>query len=347
MRGDWAAVDDLKRWEGVPELVKWLKPTKDSTKRQYLITMRLFQSWSKMGAKALIDEAEADLEKGRRERGRPAQRLLDYYAYLTEKHETKQGRNKSKVGISPYKAAVIIGALKSFYKNNGFPLMVKLPKAAPRKENRREEFDLPEIKKLLEVLPTQRDRALVLFGLQGGFDVGTVTSLNLGDLQDKNLQPLLRGEMPDTPVLLRVVREKEGVDYETCLGRDAVEVLRLYLAERKRRGEELNLDSPLFGKEGIGKRTGERATPHLVQIMLRKAVIDAGIVTEERLQRADINVYGYHALRGTFSKRLDHAGMPVNYINYMQGHRLQYNGAYTRPSQGKLLGLYKEFEPVL
>ena len=109
----------------------------------------------------------------------------------------------------------------------------------------------------------------------------------------------------------------------------------------------MGLDSPVFVKEGYQKNKGERITKNNVHDTMREIVLKAGIVSKERLERADINPCGFHALRATFSRRLEYAGMPVAYIDYCQGHALPHGGAYRRPNPEKLLEKYREFEHVL
>jgi hypothetical protein len=80
---------------------------------------------------------------------------------------------------------------------------------------------------------------------------------------------------------------------------------------------------------------------------MREAVVKAGIVDEKTLEYSDLNPGGYHALRSSFSRRLEYAGMPVAYFDYMQGHSLPYGGAYRKPNPKKLLDKYREFGHVL
>ncbi|NOZ59769.1 MAG: hypothetical protein GXO66_09400 [Euryarchaeota archaeon] len=75
---------------------------------------------------------------------------------------------------------------------------------------------------------------------------------------------------------------------------------------------------------------------------MRSVVIKAEVITKERLERTDFNPAGYLALRATFSKRLEYAGMPPAYIDYMQRHALPHGGAYRKPNSKKLLEKYKE-----
>ncbi len=329
------------------EVQAWFGPVKDSSRTTYKYTMSLYMQFSGMTPKQLIDEAEEDYGKPRRDRGAPERRLIDFYNWLTTEYRKTEVKGGD-VGLSPYRAKKLVSSLKSFYKRGKFPLgEVQLPRVAPRKENERIEMSIADVRKLLEVAPTKRDRALILFGFQGGFDVDTVVKLDIGNIPDTELNKLLNNEICDVPLLLHVVREKEGVDYHTCLAFDAVNALRAYLNERRGRGDNLSLSQPLFTIEGSRKKKGTRVATDHVHSMMRNAVVAAGIISKERLERADINPAGFHALRGTFSRRLEYVGMPVANIDYMQGHALPHGGAYRKPHPRKLLDKYREFSHAL
>lgn len=339
-------MDFSKAWES-KEYERWVNVVKDSSGRTYKHTMMLYLQFSDMSPKELIDEAEKDHTKPLRERGTPERRLVDFYTWLIKEYKTSNVKG-GKVGLSPYRAKGMVSSLKSFYKRNNYPIGdVKLPSVAPKKENARVELSIKDIRNLLEVVTSKRDKTLILFGFQGGFDADTVSKLNVGDIQDRDLNKMLNNEVCDIPLQLQVVREKEGIDYHTCLGFDTVDSLRAYLFERKMRGDKLELSNPLFTTEGTSKKKSFRIDTGHIHHMMRNAVTKSGIISKERLKRADFNPAGYHALRSTFSKRLEYAGMPVAYIDYMQGHSLPHGGAYRKPHPRKLLDKYKEFSHAL
>jgi integrase/recombinase XerD len=176
---------------------------------------------------------------------------------------------------------------------------------------------------------------------QSGMDVSTICSLNYGDVER---------ELDDgkEPLMLHIIREKEGVEFHTFFGRDAIDALKLYLEERtKKYGEKLTYETPLFVKEGAKKLTFERITTNLIQIMFRDLVINAGIVTKDQLQMADINPARPHALRSGFSSILKLEGVNELFVEYMMGHVIPYNGAYFRPHPEELRKVYSEHEHAL
>ena len=334
------------------EFGKWVKGLKPSSLNNYRNAMKLYMALTGLEPVQLIDEAELDFKKPRRERGITKDRLESFYIWLTTVYQPSKGLNarKGRPGLSPYKARAIVGYLKTFYARNGFALTenIRLPSVAPKKENARIELSPRDVKHMVESASNARDRALILFGYQAGFDADTVVKLNLADFTDRQVKDLMENKTPETPVMLHVVREKEGIDFHTCLGYDAMDSFRQYIQLRKNTGESLTLDSPAFRKEYTKNGTRfSRLTKTLVAKVMRRIVLKAGVMTQERLDRCDINPAGYHALRSTFSRRLEYVGMPPPYIDYMQGHSLPHGGAYRKPSPGKLLDKYKEYEEAL
>jgi hypothetical protein len=291
---------------------------------------------------------------------------LEYYKYLTadyvyirkppSKKTTKKGREPSintvsgvkQIGISPNTAKHDVAALKGFYDRNGFPLgRIKLPISTVKKENVRIEWTPEQVKKAYEMANLKREKALLLVGFQGGLDVHTTVSLNLGDFDDSAFQKLLNNDIPEIPIIMNLERRKTGVNFHTCLGYDAVNAIRLYFQERKLRGENLTLKSLLFVKEHNLKHSGQRIGKRTVVNFMKQIAIDAGVVTLERLNLASFNIADFHSLRASFSKILSYHDMNPIYIEYMLGHELKYAGAYTKSHPKKVLEVYREFEKYL
>lgn len=318
---------------GFEEVSKWLSGVKPKSKKSYLTAMKQWIEYTGLNPTQLIDEIESDRQRPRRERGKPEQRLNEFHTWL-------QSNNGDGRGLSKKSAALYISAVRSFYRANGFPILSKAPQATPKRENRKRALTPVDVKRLVNHAPTLRDRAIILTMFQGGFDVSTLCSLNYGDVQRE-----LEGDT--SPVMIEVVREKEGVEYFTFIGSDAIEALKAYLDERRAKGEVLRLDTPLFTKEGAKKKTGQRITTNLIQNMLRVVALEAGLVTEEELEQADLNPVRPHALRSSFSTILRLNGFDPLLVDFMQGHTLPYNGAYLIPPPEKVRELYMSVEPQL
>jgi len=203
-----------------------------------------------------------------------------------------------------------------------------------------------DVKKMVNCCKNLRDRAVVLMMYQGGFDTQTLLSLDYGDVKEG----LERGEKP---LVIQVVRQKEGIDYKTCIGHDAIEALKLYLHERELGtryipAEKLKPDSPVFISERVyDKRKCERLTNIGLGIVFKSIARRAGVVDVEELKRSDINIAGAHALRKSFSTICRNSAVPPDLVEYMIGHRLKFDGAYYGPSDEDLKEEYKKAEPFL
>ena len=358
--------DNLAEWENIPELSNFLGGVKDSTKRKYKDAIYKYELYTGLSAKELIDEIEQERKQSRREQGAVKRRLQGFYAWLVKEwvqrdrygNTKKDKRGMPIVGLGAFKASMVVGNIKTFYSTNGFPVKWNPPRAAPKKQNERIEYSPKMVRRLLDALKSNRDRSIVLAGYQGGFDSDTISKLNIGDLPNGFIAELekARGDIEEAlakispPMLLHITREKEGVDYHTCLGVDATRALLVYLWERIQAGEELSPEKPLYvitEYNGATRNPERRIGAEHIHKFMREAVVRAGIVDERTLEYADLNPGGYHALRGSFSKRLEYAGMPAAYFDYMQGHALPYRGAYRKPNSMALLEKYKEFSHVL
>jgi integrase/recombinase XerD len=326
-------------WED-PSLGRWMNSiTRDSTRRIYRAGFKRFSEFTKLQASQLIDEALADQKRDQREKQDIVkQRLISFYSWLIKEASKRepQGRDKGKVGLSSKIAHTYVGAIRSFYATYEifikFSGRSKLPKA--KVENPRMIVSNLQVKKLLDHTRTARDKAIILTMFQGGMDVSTLCSLKQKDFKD------------ESPLKLELQRPKTGVDYFTFVGRDAVEAIKVYLADAKSRGIQLSSNDPLFLKESTKTFSKEGITPNLVQKMLRDAAIRSGLVAED----ADREVcpLNPHALRESFGSILSNHGVGETVIDFWLGHEEKGLGdAYKRHSFEDLKKLYSEKEPLL
>jgi hypothetical protein len=109
-------------------------------------------------------------------------------------------------------------------------------------------------------------------------------------------------------------------DYDTFLGPEAVQFLKLYLANRKKGTrkvppETLTPESPLFRDET------KRKPKSIGSKQLRKRVHDlylqAGLIKQKRGRMFDLRV---HSLRKYFKTQMLALGVQPDYVDYMMGH---------------------------
>jgi integrase/recombinase XerD len=297
----------------------------------------------------LIDEAEKDREKSLRLRGEPEHKLSTFFQWLkTEYLQIQKARGnkwlKNKKQLSSNLACCYCHAIKGFYRQNNFPLIVKLPKAVIKKENFKLAIRIPEIRKLIEAVTCLRDRAIILTLFQSGISINELCNLTYGDVRNG----LLTNERP---LYLHIIRQKENVEYETFLGSDAIEAIKPYLAQRVRDGEILDNDSPLFTIEFTTKLNGSKIKkiyPLLIECFMRRAAFEAGLVSKEKLKSSDMNPVRPHALRTAFISILKLANMNNTLVEYFCGHSISpTEKAYMNFDVEELRKSYRQFEKYL
>ncbi len=266
--------------------------------------------------------------------------------YVKRVRGTKGGKTGVK-GVSASAIKLYIASVRSFFSFYGYPLSkkVKLPRRIKMNngkiENQKIEYRPEQVKKLLDVIRSPRDKALVLMMFQSGMDISTALSLNYGHIKEGL-------ESGKEPLMIHVNRPKVGLNYRTFVGHDTVEALKLYMNQRKiKYKEEIGYDTPLFVSDGTHINKRKRIAPKNFQDNMREYVLLAGLVSEERLKRADLSPARPHALRAGFSTIARLKGLNEKLIDYFMGHSDSYGGAYNIVTNDELKEKYLEIEPGL
>lgn len=320
----------------------------------------------------LLTLIEEDRKKDHLDRGNPEREWLGFAKWLeTEyrKHDAHQVKTNGTVSNATIR--LYCASIRGFYSYFGFTLtkIAKLPrkirKGGGRFENEKIEYRPKTVKKLLSVMKSNRDKALALVMFQSGMDISTALSLTYGHVRNG----IEKGE---SPLLVRVSRQKIGSPYRTCLGKDALNAIAVYLKERtasryrctscestyadkrnicpncqgtnlKEYQEKLKSDTPIFN----AKHNSTKMMSSNFQRMMKKYALLAGLVREEDMERADLNPARPHALRAAFESILSLQGTNQGLIDYLMGHETQYSGAYMRISNEEIRQLYTKNEKFL
>jgi len=324
------------------EVKRWLVRKSRTTKSEYLGALRIYTDYRGLNPTELIDEIEEDRKKSPRDRGEVEYKLKEFHEWLLNEREKekKGGRGTTgEKGVSPKRAATIMGSIRSFYKANGFPITIKLPRPTTLKKNHKLQIRAEDVKKLVDHAPTIRDKAIILMLFQSGMDVSTLCSLDYWDVA--------RGlENDECPLPIHVVRKKRQVEYTTFLGRDGIDALKAYLNKRRERQGEIKHTEPLFVKER-NYNGNKRITRELIEKMLREVAVLSGVVSKEEMERADMNPCRPHALRGAFSTIMKLQGVNNEIVEYWMGHVIPYEAAYMIPQEEELKKIYAEHEEAL
>jgi hypothetical protein len=179
--------------------------------------------------------------------------------------------------------------------------------------------DLKEIYDMVNV----RERAFIAFLKDSGISASDAVPINLGDLKglDKNEQW----------IHLRIVREKEHVEYETFLGPNAVTALKAYLKFRERRGEKIDKETPIFSTEA---KPWRRLDAHALKTTFYRIKLKTGITISS------------HRLRKFFETYMALTVRHPIVLKYWMGHKVRtsrdVDARYIIPPTPEQLKLYKE-----
>ncbi|MBA7521054.1 Tyrosine recombinase XerC [subsurface metagenome] len=304
--------------------------------------IKLYCNWRERSPGELIEEAKRVGVK------KTEHKLKEFYDWLRTDYviPEKGGKRKGEKGLAPRSAGQVIEDVRVFYKENDIPIgNLHLPTPRKLKENFRKFLSAQDVKRMLDVCERLRDKVVILCAFQAGLGMKELITLNYGDVAEG----LDKGEIPLT---LHLMREKEGIEYYTFLGEDAVDTLRCYIKLRRKGSrylspEDIKNDSPLFISESNRRRSERvRAYEGGINRAMQAVALKVGLISEEEKGRT-INTAGIHALRASFSTILRDQGVPVDYVEEMLGHRLPYDGAYMRATVNRLKETYVKAYPAL
>ena len=188
-----------------------------------------------------------------------------------------------------------------------------------------------EIQKLLDH-SSVRNRAMILLMSSAGLRVGALPILRL-----KDLEPIDKYNIWKVNVY---AKSKKSAYFSFC-SPEARKQISMYLDHRKRWGERLNDDSPLF-RTDYNPLAVDRVVKPISTSRIRHFVTDAlrdcGLRTvplEGTFQRT--NIMANHGFRKFFETNAYKAGMDHMYIRRLLGQKSSLEDAYLKLSQEDLL----------
>jgi site-specific recombinase XerD len=218
--------------------------------------------------------------------------------------------------LSPSRIANYVKAVRSLYRVNG--VEVKLPYSLSRRSVRKDRAPKPEeLQRLLDVADL-REKVIVSILALGGFREGTLVRLHYRHVRED----LEKGIMPVHVHVESDITKGKYHDYDTFLGEEAVEYLRLYL-EARRHGsvhaeipaEEISDNSPLIRDEmyEVARPVGEKQLYKIIHGLY----FEAGLLKAGQNGGYDLRV---HSIRKFFKTQLMALGVQSDYVDYMMGH---------------------------
>ena len=280
----------------------WLKTVSERTRTGYLNALTKFCNFTKKSPDELINERHKEiLDTNLDETNGIRDSVLDF-----RKHLEKQ---KS----APKTIHTHDGAVRSFFSRIlGKRAMINVRNYDKRHDVRRKDLipNLEEVKSMIDVSDLE-GKVRIIFVAQTGMRVSDVLKLKVGHVQ----RELESGKIP---LVITFVPTKDSEvigERMTFLASDGVEILKQYLEWRKRNGEKVNEDSPLF----VG-RTNRGIKP-ITQARFNKTI-------KEAAKKAGLNgdnkfgIMRTHCLRKFFITQLTNHGVEDKVINFLSCHKI-------------------------
>jgi len=248
-------------------------------------------------------------------------------------------------GNSSKTAALTYQCLRSFYRWNNITLG-----RTPRGFKGRAEFEPyrvlspSEVALMVNYAPSNRDKALIVFLAQSGQRVGVLTALRYSHV----MSGFEKGEYPWIIEIRAILRDGQGVNvnklgesYSFAVGEDTILYLKRMIDDREMYGDSIDDKSWLFRSYSKSISEGGKKTPvrvsrstrgrALTSVSIRDIVHEvaerAGLQRKASEKRYEIHP---HIFRRYWNMRMQEAGLSEDLRSFMLGHRLPYEGAYSR-----------------
>ncbi len=239
------------------------------------------------------------------------QRVQNHQGYLDEYIAELQDEC-----LSPGRVHCYAKHLKTFYKVNG--VKIELSEPLSRRVTYKDRAPKPEeVAKLIDIADL-REKTIISMLALGAFREETLSKLQYRHVQED----IENNRIPIHVHIEAEITKGKYHDYDTFLGHEAVQYLKLYLESRKKGTrkvppETIAPESPLFRDET------KRELKSIGSKQLRKRVHDlykaAGLIKQKRGRMFDLRV---HSLRKYFKTQMLALGVQTDYVDYMMGHTI-------------------------
>ena len=220
---------------------------------------------------------------------------------------------------------VTLAYIKTFFRVNGFEKDREIRVERyfqPSRYRKRPEYvpTSEEIERMAIAAGSKRNKALILMLYTTGLRISTLRALTVGDIIEELESGLNVIKIPVYPEMKNRIPEacKGGIPYYTFASAEAVEALRDYLEERKKKYGGLENNEPLFCSDTTNVPVEvRRKTPVMrkaIQQIVKRAARKAGIK-----RWRDVTP---HCLRKAFESALRNNGLDVKDQEFLMGHIL-------------------------
>ncbi|MCW4044778.1 MAG: site-specific integrase [Candidatus Bathyarchaeota archaeon] len=237
------------------------------------------------------------------------QRVQNHQGYLNEYLAELQDD-----GLKPGAVNNYIKAVKTFYRVNG--AKIELSEPLSRRITYKDRAPKPEeLAKLLDITDL-RGKTIISCLALGAFREDTFSKLQYRHVKEDI-------ENNRVPIHIHVeaeITKGKYHDYDTFLGAEAAQYLKLYLDQRKKGTiklppENLTDNSPLIRDET--RKNLKSIGPKQIRKLIHQLYQKADLLKERKGRMYDLRV---HSLRKYFKTQLLALGVQPDYVDYMMGH---------------------------
>lgn len=289
----------------------------EATKKTYLHYFNAFLKWAQKNVEKLVT-ADGLLQL----KDEKLQEIIeDYLMYLRKR-------------LSPNSIPAIIAALELFFsmndKNLNFKKIRRMVPTATKKSGHGA-WPTEDIQKMLQNSVSNRDRAFVHFLASTGCRIGALQELKLKHLSN------MTGDCKSV-----LFYDGSNEEYFGFLTPEANKAVEEYLEERRKDGEYIDQDSPLFRSSyqiGIQKvKPMSTASAKMISLRLANSVVRI----RQGRRYTVMAAHGFRKRFNTLLKSADNANQSL--CEKLMGHRgiFHLDGSYLTPNRDQLYGEFKK-----
>ena len=273
---------------------------------QYVYGIHRFSQWLNIQPDQLIQNCQD-------EDGDPNPKALAKFSKLLDDFVGELQAEE----LAPGTVSNHIKGVKALFRASN--LKLELAYSLPKRSIYKDRAPTPEELALLIDLAEIRVKTIISMLALGGFRSGTLVKLQYRHVKCD----LEKGMIPIHIHVEAEITKGKYHDYDTFLGQEAAEYLRLYL-QMRRQGtdkippETINDETPLI--RNMQLRRPVPITTAAVHKLVHELYQKAGLIPQKSLgRRYDLRV---HSIRKFYRTQLAALGMPTDYIEYMMGHTI-------------------------
>jgi integrase len=288
----------------------------DRTREDYSRHLDMFLKWRSIGVDdLLLQDVNATTDD-----------IIKYLLELKDKGYSYSTRNS------------VSSAIRKFFVANKLILnwpLISTYVTQDAKIHRDRGYTAEEIQKLLSVADTKW-KAIIYLLCSAGLRIGALPSLKFGDIS----------KMKGHDVYKVTVYRDTKDEYYTFATPEAYTAINAYLDYRRRYGEVITSDSPLFRLDFSQrkKQTIQNAKPlsyWTCRTKIRELLLKTGMVTNHGNSGEHNEVAANHGFRKFFASQLENSDVSDFQIEGLLGHRTGLRGTYRKTPEKRLIEYLK------